>query len=98
MKTLRKGATGEDVKTLQNALNQAGCQLKVDGIFGQETYTAVIAFQTVNNLTIDGVVGPATWEKLTTPSNKQLYQAFITCLDAIEALPEFKTLEAMLYG
>ena len=33
-----------------------------------------------------------------TPTNTQLYNAFITCLDAIEDLPEFKQLEALLYG
>lgn len=32
------------------------------------------------------------------PTNIQLYNAFITCLDAIEDLPEFKTLEEILYG
>lgn len=32
------------------------------------------------------------------PSNNQLYNAFKTCLDAIEELPEFKQLEKMLYG
>lgn len=32
------------------------------------------------------------------PNNTQLYNAFITCLDAIEDLPEFKALEELLYG
>lgn len=30
------------------------------------------------------------------PTNNQLYNAFITCLDAIEELPEFKTLSGLL--
>lgn len=30
------------------------------------------------------------------PTNNQLYNAFITCLDAIEDLPEFKTLSGLL--
>ena len=29
-------------------------------------------------------------------NNNQVYNAFITCLDAIEKLPEFKTLQEML--
>ena len=34
--------------------------------------------------------------KTTTPTNNQLYNAIITCLEAIEALPEFKQLEELL--
>lgn len=30
------------------------------------------------------------------PSNNQLYNAMVTCLDAIEDLPEFKTLSGLL--
>ena len=32
------------------------------------------------------------------PTNNEVYNAFITCLGAIEALPEFKQLEKLLYG
>ena len=32
------------------------------------------------------------------PTDNQLYNAFTTCLEAIETLPEFKQLEEMLYG
>lgn len=98
MKTLRKGDVGIEVKEMQTALNRAGCNLAVDGIFGDETYNAVISFQAVRNLTIDGVVGSETWKALKTPTNTQLYNAFITCLSAIEDLPEFKQLEKILYG
>lgn len=30
------------------------------------------------------------------PTNNQLYNAFVSCLDAIEELPEFKTLAGLL--
>ena len=100
MRTLRKGATGTEVMQLQRALNRAGCKLTVDGVFGNDTYNAVLAFQATNNLTIDGIVGPNTWDKLNgqAPSNNQVYNAIISCLEAIEALPEFKQLEELLYG
>lgn len=98
MKTLRKGDRGNEVKELQTALNGAGCNLDVDGSFGDLTETAVIAFQTFRGLQIDGVVGSETWVALSKPTNNQLYNAFVTCLDAIEELPEFKQLEKMLYG
>jgi len=32
------------------------------------------------------------------PTNNQVYNAIITCLDAIENLPEYKQLEELLYG
>lgn len=98
MKTLRDGDRGNEVKELQTALNRAGSNLDVDGIFGKETYNAVIAFQTAHGLTVDGIAGAETWTALTTPTNTQLYNAFVTCLDAIEQLPEFQQLEKMLYG
>lgn len=100
MKTLRKGAKGTEVMQLQRALNRAGCQLTVDGFFGADTYNAVIAFQATHNLSIDGIVGPNTWDKLNgqAPGNNQVYNALITCLESIEKLPEFKQLEELLYG
>lgn len=59
--TLRKGSTGANVRLVQNILNTVGNNLKVDGIFGKDTETAVKAFQTENHLTADGIVGPKTW-------------------------------------
>lgn len=65
--TLRRGAGGEDVKTLQTLLNQFGAnpQLDVDGKFGPLTETAVRKYQGDNELAIDGIVGPITWGELT---------------------------------
>ena len=63
--TLKMGSKGPSVKTLQNALNQRGYALSVDGEFGPSTQGAVKNFQRVNGLTDDGIVGPKTWEKLT---------------------------------
>jgi peptidoglycan hydrolase-like protein with peptidoglycan-binding domain len=58
--------TGDAVKTLQTRLNawHANPQLKVDGSFGLGTQGAVKAFQAALHLTVDGVVGPATWTAL----------------------------------
>ena len=39
-------------------------RLKVDGLFGNNTRNAVIAFQSVFELTQDGAVGPITWNRL----------------------------------
>lgn len=66
--TLRLGARGDDVRTLQRLLSpfEAAEQrvLVVDGIFGPRTDTAVRRFQEVEGLLVDGIVGPRTWERL----------------------------------
>ncbi|MBR1884124.1 MAG: peptidoglycan-binding protein, partial [Clostridia bacterium] len=36
----------------------------IDGIFGNNTYNAVVNFQRNNGLAADGVVGCNTWTKL----------------------------------
>ncbi|MGD1698464.1 peptidoglycan-binding domain-containing protein [Dapis sp. BLCC M229] len=36
----------------------------VDGIFGVATEEAVKNFQKSSGLTVDGIVGPQTWERL----------------------------------
>ena len=61
---LRKGAKGSDVRTLQQTLMGYGYTLAVDGSFGNETLTAVKAFQQKAGLVVDGIVGPKTWAAL----------------------------------
>src|SRR5512135_70226 len=65
---LRYGARGSAVVTLQRRLAalryDAG---PVDGVFGYSTLHAVVAFQKVNRLARDGVVGPLTWAALARP-------------------------------
>jgi len=65
---LRYGMKGSDVKALQQRL----AALKyspgpIDGIFGSGTREAVWAFQEVQRLTVDGVVGPITGRALVNP-------------------------------
>lgn len=67
MSVLKKGAKGEQVKTLQRLLMALGYDLKnygADGSFGGTTDKAVRAFQKAEGLTVDGSVGKATWTKL----------------------------------
>jgi len=73
--TLKYGSQGRSVQFLQYALIQNGYSPQgADGYFGSNTLTAVKEFQTDNNLTIDGVVGPNTWQYLLVlnPENKVL--------------------------
>jgi len=65
--TIGPGATGDDVKRLQRVLarqllwNPFG---PITGVFDAGLETAVKEFQQSNGLTVDGIVGPATWAKL----------------------------------
>jgi hypothetical protein len=63
--TLRRGMESDDVPRLQEALRQKGFTVAVDRVFGQETEAAVRQFQANRGLTVDGIVGPATWTQLT---------------------------------
>lgn len=62
---LRRGDSGAEVKEVQRRLKQWGYYSgSVDGVFGEGTKSAVIAFQKKNGLTADGVVGKATYKAL----------------------------------
>lgn len=65
MRTLRKGDRGDDVKLLQKALS-----LQADGVFGQRTFAAVVAFQKAHGLEPDGIVGAKTWALLGVTDSK----------------------------
>lgn len=67
--TLQQGATGDAVQRLQQALQRAGFDPgAIDGTFGPKTDQAVRAFQNSRSLTIDGIVGPQTWQALCVPA------------------------------
>ena len=58
---LRKGMSGEDVKSVQARLKELGYYKgDLDGEFDQTTLLAVRAFQQNNNLVVDGAAGPNT--------------------------------------
>lgn len=59
------GSRGEQVRRVQQKLLQWGYyDGEVDGVFGQETYDAVVYFQKKNGLKADGVAGSATLEAM----------------------------------
>ncbi|WP_204152220.1 peptidoglycan-binding protein [Leptolyngbya sp. CCY15150] len=58
---IRRGSTGAQVVALQERLAALGYYTGgIDGDFGAGTDTALRAFQSRNNLTVDGIVGPGT--------------------------------------
>lgn len=56
---------GPAVRTAQLFLAALYAPLGVDGYFGPDTEAAVRNFQTEFGLTVDGLVGPQTWRRLT---------------------------------
>ena len=74
---LRTGSAGLDVQNIQNYLNRIRQNYPAipvisdaSGVFGSSTDAAVRKFQSIFNLTADGVVGKSTWYKIS-----QIYTA-----------------------
>lgn len=67
---LELGSTGQDVRTIQNQLNSisnnypAINKLRADGIFGDQTRTAVLTFQQIFNIPQSGIVDFPTWYEI----------------------------------
>lgn len=68
---LRVGSSGEEVVEMQAALNRIARNYPgipridpVDGVFGAQTEEAVRTFQSIFDLSVDGIIGRATWYKV----------------------------------
>ena len=92
--TIRRGSTGIYVMECQEDLIKLGYDLGsygADGKFGAKTEAAVRAFQAARGLSVDGVVGPATWaalDKAVGPEpepGETLYTVMIEHLDKTQA-------------
>jgi len=69
---LKIGSRGKEVKELQEFL-----EIGSDGIFGSGTASSVKKWQSENGLTVDGIVGPATWDAMglaTTDNSEKTYE------------------------
>lgn len=68
--TLRRGSSGETVRLAQYFLRVIALYdeeippIAIDGSFGAATENAVRAFQKMQGLTVDGIIGTATWNAL----------------------------------
>lgn len=62
--TLSRGASGAEVATVQTLLQSSNLLSSVDGKLGPDTERAIGEFQRANNLPVDGIVGPQTWQAL----------------------------------
>jgi peptidoglycan hydrolase-like protein with peptidoglycan-binding domain len=64
---VKQGNNGDAVSAVQSQIHSRGdgaAQIAVDGDFGPVTDNAVRAFQVLLGLSVDGIVGPQTWNHL----------------------------------
>ncbi len=59
-----KAAPGDQVKSVQAALNKEGYNVAVDGKMGKQTHDALMKFQKANGLPASGKADAATLKKL----------------------------------
>lgn len=90
---LRVGSSGPNVVVIQTELNRISQNYPaipkipvVDGIYGTKTEAAVRKFQEVFNLTVDGIVGKATW------------YALVRLYTAVTQLGELRSLGQQFYA
>jgi len=58
------GSSGDAVRAVQSQIHSRSGWLTIDGILGAETESAVRFFQADIGLSVDGIVGPRTWNAL----------------------------------
>jgi len=58
------GSSSDAVRAVQSQIHSRSGWLTIDGIFGSETDSAVRVFQGDIGLSVDGIVGPLTWNAL----------------------------------
>ena len=90
---LRRGSSGPNVVVIQTELNRIAQNYpaipklaNVDGIFGSRTEAAVRKFQEIFGLTVDGIVGKATW------------YALVRLYTAVTRLSELRSLGQQFYS
>lgn len=70
--SLRPGARGEQVTSLQDKLRSSGFDPgRSDGVFGERTERAVRDFQRARGLTVDGIAGRRTLAALNSPDSME---------------------------
>lgn len=104
---LKIGSSGSDVVIMQYGLYILCCDPRgFDGIFGSNTSVAVRTFQSANGLSVDGIVGDMTWNKMKSEILKiqqQLNKKGVKCTEdglggvkTLEAVKEFQTKNSLI--
>lgn len=86
MAVLQESSHGPEVEALQKALVAQGYFVgAIDGVFGLKTLAAVVYFQSVNSLALDGVVGPQTLELLGIGDHAGAVEMTLPAPDAVKS-------------
>jgi len=94
-RTLQQGDSGSDVLALQRRLHALHYDVgAVNGSFGFDTMHAVTAFEKVQSIHRDGIVGPTVWRRLVAPRVPRLLHPFATAAGVEVDL----THQVLLYG
>ena len=88
MQTIRFNSTGDDVRVLQQLLQQWGYDIPVTGYFYELTDKFVRDFQTKHDLDVDGIVGRCTWDALMDSESRAMYAMLVTEADFIRNAEE----------
>jgi len=81
MQTIRFNSTGDDVRVLQQLLQQWGYDIPVTGYFYELTDKHVRDFQKKHDLDVDGIVGRCTWDALMDSESRAMYAMLVTEAD-----------------
>ncbi len=97
--TLQRGMKGNEVLTMQKALQSLGYSIAADGKFGPATETAVKAFQKQYGLKADGLAGNLTLTLLYSlaPGQGQIVNPTAAPTLAPTAVPSGNAVQAMVY-
>jgi N-acetyl-anhydromuramyl-L-alanine amidase AmpD len=80
---IQKGAIGPKVLEIQLALKKSGINIDTDSKFGNDTEKAVIQFQELNNLEVDGIVGENTYNLLVLGKRIEVKKGSLKCVDLV---------------
>ena len=86
--TLRLGDRGSEVKDLQKSLKSAGyLKGEADGVFGEDTQSALKSFQRANGLKADGIAGTGTFSALGKKGGESKPSAGVSTISEIGSTP-----------
>lgn len=95
---LRKGAAGNDVKALQNALSKQGYQAGSSGVYDDQTLAAVKRYQQKNGQTVSGNADDATLRSLYGTPSAKYESGYIPGAHVNSAEQYLKTLQSQKPG